>query len=164
MKEKLDALDKSLVSLLAEDGRVGVAESAGRLGVSTPTVRSRLRQLVDAGVLRVVGLLDPFETRGLTVALVGLTLGNYRLDEKVGQIADLDEVVWAAVVTGRYDIIAEVVTAEGMSGLYAFLSSSLQNVGGIQSSEMFVVMKARHKWTVLPNGLRRSWAEGTNGD
>jgi Lrp/AsnC family transcriptional regulator for asnA, asnC and gidA len=164
MKDKLDALDKSLVSLLADDGRVGVAESAARLGVSAPTVRSRLRQLVEAGVLRVAGVLDPFETRGLTVALVGLTLGKYSLEEKVGQIADLDEVAWAAVVTGRYDIIAEVITGDGMSGLYAFLNDSLQKVGGIQSSEMFVVMKARHKWTVLPRGLRRAWAEGANGD
>ncbi len=164
MKDKLDALDKSLVSLLTSDGRVGVAESASRAGVSTPTVRSRVRHLVEAGVLRVAGLIDPFETRGLTVALIGLTLDKYRLEEKLGQIADLDEVSWAAVVTGRYDIVVEVVTEEGMSGLYTFLNESLQRVGGIRSSEMFVVMKAQHKWTVLPAGLRRSWSEGTDED
>ncbi|MGO8683633.1 MAG: Lrp/AsnC family transcriptional regulator [Thermoleophilia bacterium] len=164
MKDRLDTLDKSLVSLLTDDGRVGTAESAARLGVSTPTVRSRMRQLIDAGVLRIAGVINPFETRGITVALVGLTLDKYRLEEKLGQIADLDEATWAAVVTGRYDIIVEVVTTEGMSGLYAFLNESLQQVGGIQSSEMFVVMKARHKWIQPPSGLRRRWREGLDED
>ena len=50
---------------------------------------------------------------------------------KVEALAALDDVNWAAVVTGRYDIIVEVVTAEGMTGLYDFLNVSLQEVGGI---------------------------------
>jgi Lrp/AsnC family transcriptional regulator, regulator for asnA, asnC and gidA len=93
------------------------------------------------------------------VAIVGLTLDEYRLDERVEQLAVLDEVTWAAVVTGRYDIIAEVVTESGMAGLYDFLNVSLRQVGGIKSSEMFVVMKARNKWLLPPAGMRRGWQQ-----
>ena len=82
---------------------------------------------------------------GLIVALVGLTVDKHRLDEKVEQIAALPEVTWAAVVTGRYDILAEVVSEDGMSGLYGFLNVSLREVGGINASEMFVVMKSRDR-------------------
>ncbi len=45
-----------------------------------------------------------------------------------------------------------------MTGLYNFLSESLGRVGGISGSEMFVVMKARNKWTLLPAGMRNAWA------
>jgi len=116
-----------------------------------------------AGVLRVAGLVNAVEVRDLTIALVGLSLDKYRLDEELEQIAGLDEVIWAAVVTGRYDIIVEVATEDGMAGLYNFLTVSLQEVGGIGSSEMFVVMKARNKWVPLPSGMRRGWLSGPEG-
>jgi Lrp/AsnC family transcriptional regulator for asnA, asnC and gidA len=158
VRPKVDALDKQLIGLFSDDGRTALADAAERAGVSTPTARSRLRNLVDHGVIRIAGLIDPFRVRGLTVALVGLTLDKYKLEEKLEQIADLDAVSWAAVVTGRYDIVAEVVTTEGMAGLFHFLSVSLQNVGGIRASEMFVVMKASNKWVLPPRGIKREWA------
>ena len=50
-----------------------------------------------------------------------------------------------------------------MSGLYDFLNVSLQEIGGVRSSEMFVVMKSRRKWVDLPAGLRREWAAARVG-
>lgn len=157
MARPLDALDRHLVGLLGEDGRLSLAEAAGRAGVSRPTVAARLRSLAADGILRIAGLVDASRLPGLTTALVGLTVDKHRLDEKVEQVAALPAVTWAAVVTGRYDIMAEVVTMDGMNGLYDFLNISLREVGGINSSEVFVVMKARNKWLLLPTSLRRSW-------
>jgi Lrp/AsnC family transcriptional regulator for asnA, asnC and gidA len=156
---RLDPLDKYLIALLGEDGRLSLAEAAQRAGVSRPTVASRLKALAGDGVLRVAGLIDVFHTRGLTTALVGLTVDKHRLDEKVEQIAALPAVTWAAVVTGRYDIMAEVATEDGVNGLYDFLNESLRDVGGINSSEMFVVMKSSNRWTLLPTSMRRRWME-----
>jgi Lrp/AsnC family transcriptional regulator, regulator for asnA, asnC and gidA len=157
MARSLDPVDRELVGLLGEDGRLTVADAAQRAGLSRPTVASRLKQLVADGVLKLAGLVDAFEVPGLTIALVGLTFDKYVLDEKVEQIATLPEVNWAAVVTGRYDVIAEVVTEDGMVGLYRFITESLHQVGEVRSSEMFVVMKARNKWMTLPRGMREQW-------
>jgi Lrp/AsnC family transcriptional regulator for asnA, asnC and gidA len=157
MKRRLDPLDKALIGTLFADGRLAVSEIAARLSVSAPTVRGRLRGLLGAGVLRVAGLVDASQTPELTTAIVGLSLDRFNLDEMVERLAALDEVNWAAVVTGRYDIIAEVVTTEGMGGLYGFLNVSLQKLGGVQSSEMFVVMKASHKWMLLPPAMSGAW-------
>jgi len=157
LKRSLDALDKALIGTLFDDGRLAVSEIAARLGSSTPTVRGRLRHLLAAGVLRVAALVDASETPELTIAIVGLCLDGYDLDEMVERLAALDVVNWAAVVTGRYDIIAEVATTDGMNGLYDFLNISLQKLGGIQSSEMFVVLKASHKWMLLPQATTAVW-------
>jgi Lrp/AsnC family transcriptional regulator, regulator for asnA, asnC and gidA len=164
MKSTIDDLDKGVIALLADDGSSSAADVAQRLGVTSPTVRSRLRALVSRGVVAVVGLIDPFAAGDLTTAIVGLTLAEYNLDQKVDQLAALDDVTWAAVVTGRYDIIVEIVTGEGMTGLYDFLNVSLQEVGGISSSEVFVVMKARSRLVRVPPRLRREWLEGFAGD
>jgi Lrp/AsnC family transcriptional regulator for asnA, asnC and gidA len=154
----VDALDKDLIAHLIADGRMSLSDLAGQTGISRPTAASRLRSLTRDGVLRVAGVVDAFRLRGLTVALVGLTVDKHRLDEKVEQVAGLPEVTWAAVVTGRYDIMAEVVTEDGMNGLYDVLNVSLREVGGINSSEMFVVMKARGRWIELPASLRGKWS------
>ncbi len=161
MARQLDGLDKQLVSLLSEDGRLSLADTAQRVGVSRPTVAARLKSLLADGVVRVSALVNPFEVQDLTVALVGITLDKYLLDETIEQIAGLDEVGWAAVVTGRYDIIVEVSTEDGMAGLYRFLTQSLAVVGSIKSSEMFAIMKASHKWSRLSPGIRRRWAQNT---
>jgi Lrp/AsnC family transcriptional regulator, regulator for asnA, asnC and gidA len=154
----VDALDKDLIANLSVDGRVSLSELAERTGVSRPTAAARVRALTQDGVLRVAGMIDAVRVPGLIVALVGLTVDKHRLDEKVEQIAALPEVTWAAVVTGRYDILAEVVSETGMSGLYGFLNVSLREVGGINASEMFVVMKSRNRLLVPPRSLRRAWA------
>ena len=163
MARDVDPLDKGLITQLIADGRLSLSELAQRAGVSRPTAASRLRALTRDGVLRVAGVVDTFRVPSLTVALVGLTVDKHRLDEKAEQIAGLPEVTWAAVVTGRYDIMAEVVTDQGMNGLYDFLNVSLRDVGGINASEMFVVMKARDRWTVLPRGLRQTWGGHVGG-
>jgi len=153
----VDATDRALLAGLMEDGRMALSELAKRVGISRPTAAARLRLLTGSGLLRISGLVDALRVDGLAVALVGLTVDRHQLDEKVEQIAALREVTWAAVVTGRYDIIAEVVTEEGVNGLYGFLNTSLRSVGGIAASEMFVVLETRNKWTRLPSLVRRAW-------
>lgn len=164
MKRGLDALDKALIGTLFDDGRLSVSEIAARLGSSTPTVRGRLRQLLASGVLRVAALVSASDTPELTIGIVGLSLDHYDLDGMVERLAALDVVNWAAVVTGRYDIIAEVATTDGMNGLYDFLNISLQKLGGIQSSEMFVVLKASRKWMLLPPATTAAWTAPNGGE
>ena len=86
--------------------------------------------------------------------LVGISLMSHeQLGEKLDQIGSLPRVNWCAVVTGRYDIIVEIVCQEGMDDLYEFLDQDLSKLGGITASESFVVMKSRRKWLLLPDAV-----------
>ena len=153
-KKTFDAIDKQLICKLSEDGRLQAGKIGEHLNITSPTVRSRLKALTDTAVLKIAGLVDAFKTRGLTTALVGIRLDTYQLETKLEEISALDQVVWACVVTGQYDIIVEVISVEGMVGLHSFLSEKLYKVGGIKSSETFVVMKSKRKWILLPKGIR----------
>jgi hypothetical protein len=62
-------------------------------------------------------------------------------------------VVWAGVVAGRYDIIAEVVFAGGKAELYKFTTEMILKMGTVVRSETFVIMKSRHNWMRPPKGL-----------
>ena len=152
----LDPQDRRLAMLLAEDGALAAGEAAERLGVTAPTVRSRLKGLLSRGAMRIAALVDPARVKDITIALVAVTLQSHQqLDEKLEAISRLDKVSWAAVVTGRYDIMVEVVLSDDIADLYRFLNEDLGKVGGINASESFVVMKAKRKWTLLPAGARK---------
>ena len=160
MRKNIDMADRRIVAALAEDGQASSAELAEALGVTAPTIRARMKNLITQGLLRVAGLVDPFQVKGLSVALVGIKLqSQMQLDQKLEEISRLPDVNWAAVVTGRYDILVELVTTEDIADLYNFLDKALSGVGGIASSESFVVMKARRKWIPLPKGARAWFSE-----
>jgi len=155
LKKDLSALDKKLIRCLIENGRAPVAEISKDLNITNPTVRSRIQRLIESGVSKVVGLVDCSKIKGITMALVGITLERHQeLEKKTEQISNLDRVHWVAVVSGRYDIIVEVVLEDAMDDLYRFLTMDLPQLGGIRSSESFLVMKAKRKWVLLPSGMK----------
>ncbi|NJB69242.1 Lrp/AsnC family transcriptional regulator for asnA, asnC and gidA [Desulfobaculum xiamenense] len=157
MKRQLDQTDARLVAALTEDGQQSTGRLAERLGVTGPTIRSRLKNLITSGMLRVAALVDPFRVKGLTVALVGLCVESHnKLDRKMEQISKLEKVNWVAVITGRYDLLVEIVLTDGIDDLYHFINEELSQIGGITNTESFVVMQARRKWILLPQGARDS--------
>ncbi|HEX4709253.1 Lrp/AsnC family transcriptional regulator [Phenylobacterium sp.] len=48
----LDDLDRSIIEVLATDGRISLKDLASRVGLSSPSVTERLRRLEDRGVIR----------------------------------------------------------------------------------------------------------------
>jgi len=160
MENKLNIQDRKLVGELTRDGQLSPGKIADGIGVTAPTVRSRMKNLVSAGVLKIAGLVNPMKVKGLTVALVGISLHSHeQLDEKLEQIGSLPRVNWCAVVTGRYDIIVEIVCSNDIGDLYDFLDQDLSGVGGINSSESFVVMKSRRKWLFLPDAVIQGFSK-----
>jgi Lrp/AsnC family transcriptional regulator for asnA, asnC and gidA len=156
LRKDLDTLDKKLAALVSLDGQASPAVLSEKLEVTGPTVRTRLKNLVGKGLMKVAGIVDPFRVKGLSVALVGVNVTDHaELGLKLDEIAALDNVHWAGAVTGRYDIMAEVVLSEEMDDLYRFLDEDLSRVGGIASSESFLVMKGVNKWVLLPRAVRK---------
>ena len=153
-KTNLDTLDNKIIHLLTENGRMPIGEMSKRLNVTAPTVRSRIKNLEETGMLKVSGLIDTYQHQELITALIGL---NIRSQGKLGQILEkvsrLDNVTWAAVVTGRYDIFAEVVVTGGTQELYRFTSEIIPKVSTVVKSETFVIIKSRQKWVRLPEAV-----------
>jgi Lrp/AsnC family transcriptional regulator for asnA, asnC and gidA len=163
VRKRLDPTDRRLVKLLSEDAQLGASRLAEEMAVSVPTVRSRLRRLVDRNVIKVVGLLNLAVRPELISAIVGInTLGRGHIHEIAQRIADLPFVTSASVVTGRFDIIAEVVVADDVADLYRVTSELIPRVGEpgeIARTETFVVMASCNKWVGLPKGC---WSDEPN--
>ena len=161
MREHLDQTDRRLVKLLSQDAQLGNNVLAEKMAASVPTIRSRLRNLLDRNLLKIVGLLNLTERPELISAIVGInTQGRGRAREIAQRISELPFVTSACVVTGRFDIIVDVVVAGDVADLYRVTSELIPGVGDlgeIVRSETFVVMASCNKWVSLPEGC---WSEG----
>ena len=154
-KEKLDTLDNRIIRLLLEDGRMPIGDMAARLNVTAPTLRKRIKKLEESGVLRVSGLIDPNRREDMTTALVAMSIqSGGKMDQILEKIVRLPNVVWAGVVAGRYDIIAEVFISGGKAELYQFTTETILKMGNVVRSETFVIMKSRGNWIRPPEGVQ----------
>ena len=151
----LDALDNEIIRLLAEDGRMSIGEMAKKLDVTAPTIRKRIKLLEKNGMFKVSGLIDPSRHREMITALVAMSVQSEgKLDQILDKIAHLPNVAWAGVVSGRYDIMAEVVCLGGKDELYRFTTETILKMGNVVRSETFMIMKSNHNWIRLPEGVK----------
>jgi DNA-binding Lrp family transcriptional regulator len=155
-RTNLDTLDNEIIRLLTENGRMPIGEMAKKLNVTSPTIRKRIKDLEKNGIFKVSGLIDPSKHREMITALVAMSIQSKgMLDKILDKIAQLPNVVWAGVVTGRYDIIAEVVCVKGKDELYRFTTDTILKIGNVVRSETFIIMKSRQNWLCLPKGVEK---------
>ena len=153
-KINLDTLDNEIIRLLTERGRMPIGEMAKKLNVTSPTIRNRIKDLEISGVFKVSGIIDPNKHQEMITALVAMSIkSDGKMDQILKNITQLANVVWAGVVSGRYDIIAEVVCIGGKDELYRFTTETILKMGNVVRSETFIIMKSRHNWIRLPDGV-----------
>jgi Lrp/AsnC family transcriptional regulator for asnA, asnC and gidA len=154
VKTNLDTLDNEIIRLLTENGRMPIGEMAKKLKVTSPTIRNRIKDLEKSGVFKVSGLIDPNKHQEMITALVAMSIkSDGKMDQILKKIGQLANVVWVGVVTGRYDIIAEVVCIGGKDELYRLTTETILKMGNVLRSETFIIMKSRHNWIRLPDGV-----------
>jgi Lrp/AsnC family transcriptional regulator for asnA, asnC and gidA len=138
--ERLDEIDLYILNALRKDGREAFSQIAERLGVSPGMIRQRYNRLVDLGYLKVVAISNPIQ-RGLkTMAVIGIRTDGNKMLQVAEKIAKLDEVVYLIVVSGRFDILAEVFCRDHEE-LLKFITERLHGIDGVRETETFMHLK-----------------------
>ncbi|MDQ0743631.1 Lrp/AsnC family transcriptional regulator for asnA, asnC and gidA [Clavibacter sp. B3I6] len=135
----VDAISRSIVDQLREDGRRSYAEIGKAVGLSEAAVRQRVQKLTDAGVIRIVALTDP-QQLGLTrQAMIGVTVsGDVRV--VADALAAIPAVDYVVMTAGTFDLLAEVV-CEDDEELVELLNARIRGLEGVVSTETFVYLK-----------------------
>lgn len=140
-----DATDWKIIEIL-QKGYVPNNTIARQLDISEGTVRGRLKKLRDAGILQVRALINPEVLENKQVALVAMRVTESRLlDLKAEEVSRLQDVLSVSIISGRYDLIAEVLV-DSNRGLVRFLTEPLSTVQGVLSSESFLMLKSYRKY------------------
>lgn len=145
---KIDELDKSLLALLAKNGRISAAEMARLVDANERTVANRVNSLIEHGYISIIGVIHgkPF---GYTVmADIFCKVEVTNLDEVARKIAEYPEVRYVAISFGDQDISVQVM-ARTTEELYRFVSEKLARLPGIERTNTVIVprvVKDIHEW------------------
>ena len=136
-------IDQTVIDLIKHlrDGKKSPKKIADDLGLSENTVRSRVNQLKQEGILEIAGVVSPETLPGHRVVMVGVKLSTMSLVKKGEEFSRLKGVVSVSVVTGRFDLILVVMLKEGF-GLLEFYTEEVAELQDVQSVETFVVYKS----------------------
>ena len=137
---KIDKTNLAIIKHL-RNGRKSYQKIARDLSVSENTVRTRVKKLMDEGVLEISGLVNPETIDGHRTVMVGVKLQSMDLVNKGHEFSNLRGVVSVSVVTGRFDLILIVFLKPGF-GLLEFYTEEVSKIQDVQSVETFVVYKS----------------------
>lgn len=138
--DRLDKSDLYIIDAMRKDGRVAFTQIAEQLGVSPGMVRQRYSRLVEMGYLKVVAITNPTQMGLKTMAVIGIRTEGDKMLQVADKIAGLDEVVYIVVVSGRFDILAEVFCRDHAE-LLKFLTEKLATIEGVRETESFMHLK-----------------------
>jgi Lrp/AsnC family transcriptional regulator for asnA, asnC and gidA len=136
----LDDIDRYVIEAMRQDGRVAFAQIAQQLNVSPGMIRVRYNRLVELGLIRVVAITNPLRMGYTTMTMIGIRTDVNKMLDVAQKVAAFEEVIYLIVVSGRYDLIAEVVCRDH-ADLLRFLTEKLYLVEGVRESETFVHLK-----------------------
>ncbi|HXV92601.1 MAG TPA: Lrp/AsnC family transcriptional regulator [Pseudonocardia sp.] len=140
----VDEIDRKILALLQEDGRLTVTELAGKVGLTVSPCHRRLRELERSGTIRGYrAVVDPAAV-GLTFqALVFVTMRQEDRDTLLGfeeAVARVPNVVQAQRLFGDPDYLLRIVTAD-LTAYQQLEDDVLAVLPGVQRLNSTLVMK-----------------------
>ena len=131
-----DDLNQQIVRLLQDDGRAAYDVIAQKLGVSGGTIRNRVARMREAGMLRIVAVVDPVAVDYESDAMLGIKTAPGVAPAEVAQRLDPHAaVVYIMWVSGRFDLLVEVVCDEETE-LALFLNEHIHGQSDIAHVEV----------------------------
>lgn len=104
--------DRRLLDVLSRDSRASVTTLAGRLGVSRATVQTRLKRLLETGVIRRFTVeVDPAVQLTSVRAVMMIAIEGTLARSVIRALNRLDTITSLHTTNGAWDLVAHVETA-----------------------------------------------------
>ena len=149
----LDAVDRSLLNALQQDGRATVGELAERVALSPSPCWRRVRQLEESGLISGYHAhLDRQRAGWGVLGFVQLGLHNHTAEVTAAferEVQALPQVLACHNLSGRYDYQLEVV-APSLEVFADFLRTSIRSLPGVREISTSFSLKEVKRTVALP--------------
>ncbi len=153
MSHPLDSLDRKLLRLLQEDGRIPNVELAERVGLSPTATSERVKRLTREGIIAGYGArLDPQKLGRGFLVFVEVTLDKTTpdvFDRFASAVARAPDVLECHLVAGGFDYLIKTRVAD-MAAYRVFLGEVLLSLPGVRETRTYAVMEEVKATASLP--------------
>jgi Lrp/AsnC family leucine-responsive transcriptional regulator len=140
----LDTYDRSIVHLLAADGRMPVNELAEQVNLSPTPVSRRLKRLEQEGIITGYSALIDERRMGFNFSVFVSVRLEKQIDDILARfenaVTAMPEVVDCWLMTGNHDYLLRVVTRD-IADFERFLVGQLTRVDGVASIESSIPLR-----------------------
>jgi Lrp/AsnC family transcriptional regulator for asnA, asnC and gidA len=148
---RIEPIDRQIVDLLMEDGRMPCAEIARRIGcVSERTVRYRLERLQHLKIVHVVAIPNP-RSLGYTVnADVFLEVEPGLILQVAQRMQEFDCVTYVGCALGERDVSIQVVARDN-DEIYDFVTGVVAKIAGVRKTTTVIlpkILKDVYQWRI----------------
>lgn len=165
MARSVTPTDRTIIRLLQHNARISYAELSRATHIPESTVRRRMERLQQRGIIQFSMLADPAKLGYDIRAMICLRVELTRLTEIGKTVEAMNEVTFAAFLTGDFDVILQVVV-QSQDALVEFLTEKVARIEGVRSTETLVmprIIKPLTSW-VLPDFDEPEPNGGDSGD
>ena len=150
--DHLDQIDRKILVILQDDGRITNAELAKKLGLAPSSTLERVKKLEQNGIIKkYVAMVDGKAVNKNTIAFVLVTIDWYTdevLKKFHAQIKKLPEILECYSIAGEFDYLLKVVVSD-MDEYSVFLHEKLTRTVGIRNVRTSFVMAVHKNETAL---------------
>jgi len=140
----MDDVDRAILMVLDQHGRISNADLAARVGLSASPCLRRVRRLEETGVIRGYrAVIDSGSVgRGLRIFAGVRLMRHARADVSKFEraVTRLPEVAYCHHVTGNYDYLLQIEVAD-LAAYEHFHANQLANLPGLAAVTSYVAMK-----------------------
>ena len=137
--EKIDNLDKKILSILSKNARIPFKDVAAECGVSRAAIHQRVQHLIAGGVITGSGFdVNPKSVGYSTCTYVGINLERGSMyKDVVQQLLTIPEIVESHFTTGSYTMLLKVYARDNEQ-LMDLLNNKMQMIPGVVSTETLI--------------------------
>ncbi len=105
----LDQLDKHIIEILQQDGRISFADLSRKLNTAEATIRFRVKRLEDNRVItHFAAVVDPTKVGCGVSGAILLKIDPAHLEQACKQLTAFSETAYLFQSTGEYDIVSVI--------------------------------------------------------
>ncbi len=140
--EKIDRLDKKILSILSKNARMPFKDVAAECNVSRAAIHQRVQHLTEDGVITGSKFdVNPKSLGFSTCTYVGITLEKGSMYKQVvEQLEHIPEIVECHFTTGPYTMLVKLY-AKDNGQLMDLLNNQLQEIPGVVATETLISLE-----------------------
>ncbi|MCF0159344.1 MAG: Lrp/AsnC ligand binding domain-containing protein [Bacteroidaceae bacterium] len=137
--EKIDNLDKKILSIISRNARIPFKDVAAQCGVSRAAIHQRVQRMVDLGVIVGSGYdINPKSLGLSTCTYVGIKLEKGSMyKDVVEEVKKIHEIVECHFTTGPYTMLTKLYSKDN-GHLMELLNNRIQQIPGVTATETLI--------------------------
>lgn len=140
----LDAIDRKILDILRQDGRIAILDLAEKVGLSATPCGRRVKRLEEEGVILGYGArIDPQALGQNISVLVAVRLARHGTEgtrQFLSAIAKRNEITECLLVTGNTDYMLRIWVHD-IDELGTFIRDVLQSIPSVAETTTMVILK-----------------------